>query len=125
MERPGVQPAKIQRQSGEVWVSHGQLERMNNRRTENGAERHCDNKCCNGEWHDLPPEFVTPGWDILDSVPDVNANKRSDNQWLPLDRAADGKQKNSEGEIPTLKTKKSRDQEGRDVDVQITERGAV
>src|SRR5437867_9481884 len=122
MERPGVQPAKIQRKSGEVWVSHGELERANDRGTENGGERHRDNKRCNGEWHDLPPEFVTPRWDILDSAPDVDANKRSDNQRLPFDKATDGKQKNSEREISALQTKKSRDQKRREPDVQIGER---
>src|ERR1700674_1500544 len=47
-----------------IVVTHRKLERMNDRRTENGGERHRDNKRCNGKWHDLPPEFVTPGWDI-------------------------------------------------------------
>src|SRR5713226_10474853 len=99
MEHPGVQPAQIQRQPRQIVVTHCKPERMNDRRTENGGERHCDNKCCNGEWHDLPPQLVTPGRDILNRAPDVDANKRSDNQRLPLDRAADRKQKNSEGEI--------------------------
>src|SRR6266404_2315014 len=104
MERPGVQPAEIQRQPREIVVTHRKLKRMNDRRTENGGERHCDKNCCDGEWHDLPPEFVTPRRDILNRAPDVDANKRSDNQRLPLDRAADRKQKNSEGEISTLQT---------------------
>ena len=80
---------------------------------------------CNGEWHDLPPEFITPRWDILDSAPDVDANKRSDNQRLPFDKATDGKQKNSEREISALQIKKSRDQKRREPDVQIGERDAA
>ena len=76
MERPGVQPAEIQRQSRDSRDSsqagaNGMIDLP-----ENGAERHCDNKCCDGEWHDLPPEFVTPERDILNGAPDVDANKR-------------------------------------------------
>src|SRR5712692_10189116 len=125
MERPGVQPAQIQRQPRQIVVTHCKPERMNYDRTENGGERHCDNKCCNGEWHDLPQELVTPRWDILNRAPYVNIDKRSDNQWLPFDKAADGKQKNSEREISTLQIKKSRDQKRRKPDVQIAERDAA
>ena len=55
----------------------------------------------------------------------VEANEWSDDQWLPFDEAADGKQKNTTVQISTLQLEESGDQKRREIDVYIAERDAV